>query len=138
MLTTIGHHKLFLQKKNILPKTVFCQKCHETLKCDMKVKGDHWWSVNLQVFTFAVNVSYWHSWEIVRYLVSVVDKYGCDRCNQWEPQSKNCSKIFQLVQASFNQVIKKFQCALSCISLTLSCLLHPIHCTVPSIPYVEL
>ena len=41
MLTTIGQQILFLQDNNILPKTGFCQKCKETIKGDMKVKGNH-------------------------------------------------------------------------------------------------
>ena len=41
MLTTIGQQILFLQENNILPKTGFCQKCQETIKGEMKVKGNH-------------------------------------------------------------------------------------------------
>ena len=41
MLKTIDQHKLFLQKKKILSKTGFCQKCHEKIKGDMIVKENH-------------------------------------------------------------------------------------------------
>ena len=41
MLTTIGQQILFLQNNNIMLKTGFCQKCRETIKDEMKVKGNH-------------------------------------------------------------------------------------------------
>ena len=41
MLTTIGQQILFLQDNNILPKFGFFQKCQETIKGEMKVKGNH-------------------------------------------------------------------------------------------------
>ena len=41
ILKTIGQYIMFLQEKNILPKSCFCQKGHETINGDMIVKGNH-------------------------------------------------------------------------------------------------
>ena len=41
MLTTMGQQISFLQTNDILPKRGFCQKCHEEIKGEMKVKGNH-------------------------------------------------------------------------------------------------
>jgi hypothetical protein len=44
MLTTMGQQISFLQEHDILPKRVFCQKCHGEISGEMKVRGnDRFW-----------------------------------------------------------------------------------------------